>query len=206
LPGQDGIPDNYFLVTNPLGLEAALDRAFITILSNASASSVATNSTSLQTGSTIYQARFNSNDWSGQVLAYPSVERAVSPSATWDAGQVINGQNFDSGRVVLTYNTTRRCATGCLPLAGEPRQPRVDRNPAGAGEMPSIPRPRPASADGRGQQRLNYLRGDPSQEGATVTSFRQRPTASSATSSTPIPTYVARAERGNRGRATRSFA
>ena len=50
VPGQDGMPDNYFLVTNPLGLEAALDRAFITILSNASASSVATNSTSLQTG------------------------------------------------------------------------------------------------------------------------------------------------------------
>src|SRR5262249_55238715 len=47
VPGQDGVPDSYFLVTNPLGLEAALDRAFITILANASASSVPTNSTSL---------------------------------------------------------------------------------------------------------------------------------------------------------------
>ena len=38
--GQDGIPDTYFLVTNPNGLVAALYRAFISILSNASASSL----------------------------------------------------------------------------------------------------------------------------------------------------------------------
>ena len=176
--GQDGVPDNYFLVTNPLGLEAALDRAFITILSNASASSVATNSTSLQTGSTIYQARFNANEWSGQVLAFGvDTAGAISTNPSWDAGQVLNGQNFNTGRVVLTYNTDPAVRDG-VPF-------RWPANPASpqAAEIPLTlvnflnTAPTTGVSDGRGQQRLDYLRGDASQEGATVSSFRQRPTS-----------------------------
>ncbi|MCC7484308.1 MAG: hypothetical protein IT529_04915 [Burkholderiales bacterium] len=178
VPGQDGVPDNYFLVTNPLGLEAALDRAFITILANASASSVATNSTSLQTGSTIYQARFNSNDWSGQMLAYAvNLDGSISTSPVWDAGQVVNGQNHDTGRVILTYNTDSTVRDG-VPF-------RWPANPASPlpGEIPLAlvnqlnVSPTTSVADGRGAQRLGWLRGDASQEGATVTSFRQRPTS-----------------------------
>ena len=176
--GQDGVPDNYFLVTNPLGLEAALDRAFITILSNASASSVATNSTSLQTGSTIFQARFNSNDWSGQLLAYPvNPDGTVSSTAAWDAAQVVDGQNFNSGRVILTYNTNPAVRDGVAF-----RWPVIPASP-GPAEIPLAlvnslnTSPATSANDGRGQQRLDYLRGDPSQEGATVTSFRPRPTS-----------------------------
>jgi type IV pilus assembly protein PilY1 len=63
--GPDGIPDTYFPVTSPGALQQALDRAFISVLQVSSASSVATNSTSLQSGSVVYQARFNANEWSG---------------------------------------------------------------------------------------------------------------------------------------------
>lgn len=189
--GQDSVPDTYFLVTNPLGLEAALDRAFITILSNATASSVATNSTSLQTGSTIYQARFNANDWSGQVLAFPvNPDGTVSTTPAWDAGQVINGQSFDTGRVVLTYNTTSTVRDGVAF-----RWPANPASPA-ATEIPSAlvtsldTSPTTSTIDGRGQQRLNYVRGDPSQEGATVTSFRQRPTSKLADIVNSNPNFV----------------
>jgi type IV pilus assembly protein PilY1 len=130
--GSDGIPDTYFLVSNPLGLVAALDRAFVSILSNASASSVATNSTSLQTGTTIYQARFNANDWSGQVLAFTvstgdtltgEAAGTISQTPLWDAGQIVNFQDplstsppaattpnktpsaiGGAGRTILTFN------------------------------------------------------------------------------------------------------
>ena len=51
--------------------------------------------------------------------------------------------------------------------------------------------PSTSAADGRGQQRLNYLRGDPSQEGATVTSFRQRPTSKLGDIVNSSPNYVA---------------
>jgi type IV pilus assembly protein PilY1 len=192
VPGQDGIPDNYFLVTNPLGLEAALDRAFITILSNASASSVATNSTSLQTGSTIYQARFNSNDWSGQVLAYPvDMSGQVSVNAAWDAGQVLNGQSFDSGRVVLTYNTDAAVRDGvAFRWPANPASPTSTEIPLALVNSLNTS-PTTSVADGRGEQRLNYLRGDPSQEGATVTSFRQRPTSKLGDVVNSNPNFVA---------------
>ncbi len=176
--GQDGIPDNYFLVTNPLGLEAALDRAFITILSNSSASSVATNSTSMQTGTTIYQARFNSNDWSGQVLAFPvNPDGTISTSPTWDAGLVVNGQNFNTGRVILTYNTDPASRDGvAFRWPSNPASPGTDDIPLALVNYLNTA-PTTSVNDGRGQQRLDYLRGDPSQEGATATAFRQRPTS-----------------------------
>jgi type IV pilus assembly protein PilY1 len=89
--GADGLPDNYYFVTNPLALEASLDRAFIAILTSSSASSVATNTTKLQAGATIYQAKFNSNDWSGQLLAL-SIDTAGNVNQTtpvWDAATLL---------------------------------------------------------------------------------------------------------------------
>jgi type IV pilus assembly protein PilY1 len=175
--GQDGVPDTYFLVTNPLGLEAALDRAFITILSNASASSVATNSTSLQTGTTIYQARFNANDWSGQVLAFPvQPDGTIATTPSWDAGQVINSQS-PNDRVILTFNDTATVRDGvAFRWPSNPASPgSTDISPALIANLDTSPST--SVTDGRGEQRLNYLRGDASQEGATVVSFRQRPTS-----------------------------
>lgn len=177
VPGQDGIPDNYFLVTNPLGLEAALDRAFISILSNASASSVATNSTSLNTGSKIYQARFNSNDWSGQLIAFPVLSNGtVSTTPDWDAGQVINTQAANS-RVILTFNDTLTVRDGVAfrwpANPASPTSSEISTNLVNALNTA----PTTFINDGRGQQRLDYVRGDASQEGATAISFRQRPTS-----------------------------
>ena len=70
LPGSDGVPDNFFYVTNPLTLEKSLNAAFLKILKDSSASAVATNSSSLNTGSRVYQGRFSNISWSGQILSY----------------------------------------------------------------------------------------------------------------------------------------
>ena len=67
---SDGIPDNYFLVSNPLFLERAMTAAFLKILATSAASAVATSSTSLQTTSLIFQAVFNPKDWSGRLVAF----------------------------------------------------------------------------------------------------------------------------------------
>lgn len=170
--GSDGIPDNYFLVTNPLGLETALDKAFIAILVTSSASSVATNSASLQTGSTIYQARFNSNEWSGQLLAIPiSTTGVLSTTATWDAGQVINGQNFNTGRKIITYKPST--GTG-IPF----RWPVTPASPTATElDASQITALKAGGTDTDGMKRLNYVRGDPSNEGGSSTLFRQRPTS-----------------------------
>ena len=61
---------NYFLVTNAANLERQLDNAFEEILGLvSSASTAATNSTQFNDGTLIYQARFDSDDWSGEVRA-----------------------------------------------------------------------------------------------------------------------------------------
>ena len=124
LPGTDGIPDNFFYVTNPLNLERSLNAAFLRILRDSSASAVATNSSSLNTGSRIYQGRFSNNSWSGQVLSYrldsvtgitlsavsppPYWDVADTPYPEWDAGQQINTQvsTGSDTRLILTTGAT----------------------------------------------------------------------------------------------------
>lgn len=188
-PGQDGVPDNYFLVSNPLGLEAALNRAFVTILAQATAASVATNSTSLQTTSTIYQARFNSKDWSGQVLAYGvSADGSLNATPDWDAGQVINTQSWSS-RAILTFNDTIGVRTGVpfrWPLdASSPTVTEITLNLVTALST----NPDTNLLDSRGSSRLQYLRGDGSLE-VGASRFRSRPTSKLGDIVNSDPAYV----------------
>jgi type IV pilus assembly protein PilY1 len=167
-PGSDGIPDNYFLVTNPLGLETALDRAFRNILANASLTSIATNSTSLQTLSSVYQARFNTSDWSGALSAYAVLPDAtVSSTALWDAGQVLNSQNYNTGRNIITFNDTSTVRDGVAfrwSSISTNLQTQLNKSPT------------TGLADAKGSNRLNYLRGDATYEVTSgSTRFRSRP-------------------------------
>ena len=177
----DGIPDNYFFVANPLALEAALDRAFISILATSSASSVATNSTSLQTGSKIYQARFNSNDWSGQLLSYPiDFNGNISPTPDWDSGQLINSQ-VPTDRRILTWNTDPFAPSAGVPFRfaslSVAQQAALDTNSLGAN-------------DGRGSDRLAWMRGDTTNEGTSVGKFRRRPVSRLGDIVNSNPQYV----------------
>ncbi|CAA0109382.1 Type IV pilus biogenesis factor PilY1 [Zhongshania aliphaticivorans] len=52
--------------------------------SKASASSIAVNSTRLDSGTLVYQASFNSNDWSGRLQAYTLSESGAIDSVFWD--------------------------------------------------------------------------------------------------------------------------
>jgi type IV pilus assembly protein PilY1 len=167
-----GVPDNFFFVTNPAKLEDALEASFISILSRATASSVATNSTSLQTGTTIYQARFNPADWSGQVLAFPvALDGSIAAVPAWDAGDLLKAPpdgplNFDTGRTIITFDNTPGARVGVpFRLATAPAQLLSNLNTD----------PVNLAIDGRAQDRLNYIRGDASNEGAAPTRFRPRP-------------------------------
>ncbi|SDX64909.1 type IV pilus assembly protein PilY1 [Allochromatium warmingii] len=68
---NDGVPDTYFLVQNPLKLEEALKRALDNIVDRtASASNVTSNSMQLNTDTFVFKSIFNSVSWSGNLLAY----------------------------------------------------------------------------------------------------------------------------------------
>jgi type IV pilus assembly protein PilY1 len=168
-PGSDGIPDNYFFVTNPAALESSLQRAFQSILASASSASVASSSTSLNTGAHIYQARFNSLDWSGQLLDFVIDKNgAVAGKALWDAGSVLNARAPGS-RVILTYNALPDMPSEAgiaFTWSALPPAYRLALN-TNSGSV----------NDGLGEQRLNWIRGDQSREGTTLGTFRIRNTS-----------------------------
>ncbi|HXZ97278.1 MAG TPA: PilC/PilY family type IV pilus protein, partial [Burkholderiales bacterium] len=185
LDGSDGLPDNYFPVTNPNRLQIALDRAFTQILGVSSSTSVATNSTSLNTGTRIFQARFNSADWSGQLLSYPiDLNGNISSAKDWDSGQQINGQT-PASRVILSYNPTSGVAHNNSGIPFEW---------ANVGAIPTLAAYLNQNAggvvDALGSSRLAYLRGDASLEGTSANKFRRRPASKLGDIINSNPQYV----------------
>ncbi|MHB1936880.1 MAG: pilus assembly protein [Acidobacteriaceae bacterium] len=147
----------------------------------ASASAVALSSGTYTTNSALYQARFSSADWSGQLLDYPiNLNGTVSSTASWDAGQVINSQNWDTGRQILTYALNGQPTGTGVPFRwtslGPNEQTDLNTNIGG-------------TVDGEGAARLTYLRGDPTNEG-TGLDFRKRPTSKLGDIIDSAPLYV----------------
>jgi len=93
----DGVPDNYFLVQNPYKLKESLKKAFEAVLAtDSSASNVIANSTSVNSDSRVFQARFSSADWSGDLIAYPFVGGAISTTEEWNAQALLkDNTKFD---------------------------------------------------------------------------------------------------------------
>lgn len=162
----DGVPDNYFLVTNALTLNDQLSQAFSTILGmSSSAAAIATNSTRLDTDTLIYQARFDSGDWSGQLLAYPVNDDGSVGLPVWDAAKLLP---TPASRNIFTLNPDVSGSPKGVPFTWNvstslhaTQQAALNRNGAGA-------------VDGLGKERLNYLRGVQSGEQKNGGSFRDR--------------------------------
>jgi type IV pilus assembly protein PilY1 len=69
-------------------LNAAFDSIFLDILKKVgSASSVTANSTSISSDTAVYQALFNSQDWSGDLKAYPVTSSGVGNTPLWKASE-----------------------------------------------------------------------------------------------------------------------
>lgn len=87
---DDGKPDTYFLVQNPLKLKETIKKAFDSISeANSSASNVIANSSSLSTSARVFQARFAANYWSGDLIAFPITTAGVSANTEWQASTKI---------------------------------------------------------------------------------------------------------------------
>lgn len=130
-----------------------------------SSASVATNSTRLDTNTVVYQAKFDSRDWTGQFLAFKicnsaliaasectSIGSIVTPFV-WDAGQKITAQGM-GGRSLFSFN----------PLA----------SPKGiVFEYGNLHPSQQAFFPG-GANQVNYIRGDQSQEQQFGGPYRNR--------------------------------
>ena len=150
----------FLSAANPQSLIDALNAAIDSITQRtSSAASVALNSGSHNANSRVYQARFQTTDWSGQLLSFKLKASGEIDSQEWDAGAELLNQDYDTGRTILTLNDVNQ--TG-IPF-------RWNSLPAGMQDLLNLD-----SADvddGQGEKRLNYLRGNRADEG---TLFRTR--------------------------------
>src|SRR5690554_2376950 len=103
--------DTYFFATDPRQLEASLKAAFAKVADSVgSASAVATNSTRLSNDSFLYQARFNSKSWLGELLAYPFNSDTNAFDETYiTTNETLRTDTINhSTRNIYTYNGTSR--------------------------------------------------------------------------------------------------
>ncbi|MFQ6024312.1 MAG: pilus assembly protein [Acidiferrobacterales bacterium] len=129
-----------------------------------SAAAVALNSASLSTDTRIFQARFNSGEWSGQLRAIPIDTDGNLGSPLWDAGEQLKAQaafgGWSTNRTIITWDgvTGIPFSWGNLNAA---QQAALNKNGGGV-------------TDGFGPQRLDYIRGDASNENVAPYNFRVR--------------------------------
>ena len=150
----------YFSTSNPTELVTAFTEIVNNVLGRiSSAAPVALNSGAVGGSNLAYQARFDSSNWTGQLLAYPINTSTGDISATpaWDAALQLTGQHFDSGRQIITYKPSTRDGVPFRLGSLDPSQSTaLNYNPITAAY----------DAPSQAQARLNYLRGDASNEGA----------------------------------------
>lgn len=174
-------PDNFFLAGDAQAMVESLAEAFAAIAAQlrGTASSVAANSTRVDADTAIYQALFDSSDWSGDLLAFSiSTTGAVAATPTWSAGQRLDALNtiqIDSRRIFTV--------TPPAPVTGDAERSNTGVNFTWANLAASqqdalrqLPGGGTAPAD-VGQARLNYLRGVRDQERSTTNPaapFRER--------------------------------
>lgn len=143
--GQGG---GIFLIAgNESELVAAFQAAAQNILGKlSSAAAIATNSTRMVDNSLIYQAKFNSANWSGQMIAYQIGTDGTVGNVTWDTDEA-NKIAAHGTRKIYTFN-----GSAGVPFAWE----NLDNSQKLALQS--------AGTEQQGIDRLHWIRGDQSKE------------------------------------------
>ncbi|MBQ55289.1 MAG: pilus assembly protein PilC [Pseudomonadaceae bacterium] len=98
-------PDNFYVASDAANMVAGLTRAFAQIANEVTSTttSLATNSTRISTDSAIFQSRFNSKAWSGDLLAKRiDADGPASEEPLWSAAQKLDARKDISQRNILT--------------------------------------------------------------------------------------------------------
>ncbi|WP_431095715.1 pilus assembly protein [Polaromonas aquatica] len=169
--GTDGIPDNFFYAVDPAQLEKSLEQVFSTILKAGGAAPAATSART-DAGGFAYQSSHSIKpagggadaDASGQFQRFSFQSNGLlSASPDWDAGAKLTIQNWDTGRRILSLN-----GTGTIPF----RWTNLDAAQQTA--LRTNPQTGAVNNVATGQNRLNWLRGDNTNETAAG-GLRARP-------------------------------
>jgi len=163
----DGKPDRYFLSTNPSQLATSLNDAFSNVIaSNSAASAVAANSTQLNTGTQVYQAKFNSKFWSGQIQSYNVNIYSGALTAGWEASALLPAP---TNRNIFTYDPAAASGSRGIAFQWSTTTPLNTSQQNYLNILAGV-------NDGKGADRVNWLRGDHTNEQSTGGIFRNRTT------------------------------
>ena len=189
----DGIPDNYFKVSNPLGLEVGLERTFQSIAEKTSRTAVSSASTRVRANNKIYEAKFNTDDWSGDVEARLTNANGQYAGTAWNAANQLGLATDQNTRKIITISDATRGGTafrwGALTAT---QQAALNTLPAGS--------------DARGEERLRYLRGEGVNEGLTTGKFRLRGVTKLGDIANSNPVYVGKPAAGFINKSYAAFA
>lgn len=172
----------FFNADDPAGINSAFQTVFSSILSaNPSSAALAANSTSIQTGTMVYQAKFDSTDWHGQLVAYNVNADGSVGSAQWDAATRLPAP---AGRNITSWNGTQGSGfTSCTNDLSTSQQAVLNRNPSNV-------------VDNLCSARLAWLRGDTSGEARNGGNFRNRPVSVLGDMINSDPVYVKNEDHG----------
>lgn len=149
---------DFFSAADPNVFASALsDTLSFIIARTGSASAVAANSSDLNANGRIYQAKFNSGDWSGQLLSVPIDATGSIGLTEWDAGLVAlsPGAIAPASRVMITKGSSDGVPFEYANLSAT-QKAFLDKDVAG-------------TVDNCGLERVAYLRGEAVNEGASGT-------------------------------------
>lgn len=171
-----GEANTYFLQSDARGVLSAFDDIFARASTTArSISGTAIQSKNLTQGDTVYQGQFDTTDWVGDLIATPlnvsaSNDVTISTTFKWTAATQL--------KALISPATSRKIFVGNRGATANPvAVPFLWDTPAGTAGIETslrtdLDKPGPTlAADGYAQRRLNFLRGDPIDEGGI---FRRR--------------------------------
>jgi type IV pilus assembly protein PilY1 len=163
---NDGDPNTYFLQSDARGVLSAFDEIFkmAATASRSIAGSAMPSQSLTQEGSLIYQASFDTSDWSGDVLATElkldsnnRVTLATTPR--WSAATQLNAMQSPAANRNIVIGSGGSVVEGAVATL-------FSWNKINETLQTNLNRPfASATSDNRGQARLQYLRGERSREG-----------------------------------------
>lgn len=159
-----------FVAGNESQLTAAFNDALADIVEkSASASSASVNSGSISSDTRVYQAKFNSASWTGQLLSFPVLENGtlvtdLDDPRVWDASDELPG--FDSREIITVNSDGTAVPFRWDPIGSNPAIDSARKTQLGATSDPAV--------TAKAAALLNYLRGDPSNEAVAPYNFRAR--------------------------------
>ncbi|MGH8810032.1 MAG: pilus assembly protein, partial [Noviherbaspirillum sp.] len=175
-----GMPSNYFLAGQPKEMIKSIRKIFDAIgAASGTISGVSVSTTKiLSDGAFVYQPGFESSKWSGKLLKLSLKSSGdgtvdIAREALWDAGEILTGtagkpaNPAPEARSIYTAKVTGDGSLSTIEFKWdkltEPQKAFLDTSPVDK------------AFDGRGEKRVNFLRGDRSHEASQTNGiFRTR--------------------------------